>query len=144
MVSSAWQEAEQIVLDAIERGIKAAEQESAKIIAEAKQKAERIIGEAGGKGMAAEMHLSNMIRPGNWTEHSYEQIDDLFVRMRHYLAKITKSDPVAADELKGLVAQLEYWVDSLVVDSLKLKSLEGWLQRTTEMAKRLRAKLDRK
>ena len=59
------------------------------------------------------------------TEDSYEQIDDLFVQIRLRLAQVRQSDPATADELKGLFTQLEDWVESLVIDSLKLKSLEN-------------------
>ncbi len=59
------------------------------------------------------------------TEDSYEQIDDLFVQIRLRLAQVRQSDPATADELKGLFTQLEDWVESLVINSLKLKSLES-------------------
>ena len=58
------------------------------------------------------------------TEHSYEQIDELFTQLRLRLAVVRQSDPETAEELKGLLTQLEDWVESLVIDSLKLKSLE--------------------
>ena len=59
------------------------------------------------------------------TEDSSEQIDDLFVQIRLRLAQVRQSDPATADELKGLFTQLEDWVESLVINSLKLKSLES-------------------
>ena len=77
------------------------------------------------------------------TEESYEQLDDLFKEIKLGLAKVRQSDPETVDDLKSLVAQLEMWVESLVADSLKLKSLEGLLKKTTELAKRLRKGLDR-
>ncbi len=58
-------------------------------------------------------------------ENSYEQVDNLFVQIRLRLGQVRQSDPATADELKGLVSQLELWVDSLVIDSLKLRSLQG-------------------
>ena len=78
------------------------------------------------------------------TEDSYEQLDDLFKEIRLYLASVRKSDPETGNKLKGLLRQLEIWVESLVIDSLKLKSLEGELQRRRELAKTLRESLDRK
>ena len=76
------------------------------------------------------------------TENSSEQIDDLFVQIRLCLARVRQSDPATADELKGLLTQLEDMVESLVVDSLKLRSLESWPERGTEKSRRKR--LDRK
>jgi len=144
IVSVAWREAEGIIADSQKRGNKATIKESAKIIAEAKQKAEKITREARANEEAAYHHLSNMIKSGSVVENSYEQIDDLFLQAKRQLAKITKADPATADEMKQIVNQLEYHVESLVVDSLKLKSLESWLRRTTQLARRLRVKLDRK
>ena len=118
-------------------------QEAARIIAEAKEKAKHTTGEAGVRDIAACRRLSDLAKSGKLTGHSYEQIDDLFVQTRRCLAKIAQSDQTTIDELTNLVVQLEYWVESLVVESLKLKSLERWLQGTTELAKRLRAELDR-
>ena len=59
------------------------------------------------------------------TENYYDQIDDLFAQIRLRLGQVRQSDPATAEELKGLLIQLEDWVESLVVDSLKLKSLES-------------------
>ena len=54
-----------------------------------------------------------------------KSIDDLFAKIRLQLLQVRKSDPATAEELKSLITQLEDWVESLVVDSLKLKSLES-------------------
>ncbi len=62
---------------------------------------------------------------GNMAEKSYEDLDDLFAKLRLGVGKVRQSDPMAAEELKSLLTQLEYWVESLVVDSLKLKGLES-------------------
>ncbi len=78
------------------------------------------------------------------TDSSYDQIDDLFKEIRLSLLLVRKSDPATAERLKVLFGQLELWVESLVVDSLKLKSLDSRLQRTAELAKKLRERLDRK
>ena len=118
-------------------------QEAARIIAEAKEKAKHVTGEAGVRYIAVCRRLSDLAKSGKLTEHSYEQIDDLFVQTRRCLAKIAQGDQTTIGELTNLVFQLEYWVESMVVDSLKLKDLERWLQGTTELAKRLRAELDR-
>lgn len=59
------------------------------------------------------------------TDKSYDEIDTLLAKMRLSLGKVRQTDPATAEELKGLLRQLEDWVESLVVDSLKLKSLES-------------------
>jgi len=58
------------------------------------------------------------------TKDSSEQIDELFVRIRLQLLQIRQSDPDIVEELKSLLTQLEDSVESLVIDSLRLKSLE--------------------
>jgi len=58
------------------------------------------------------------------TENAYEPIDELFAQIRLKLLKVRESDPATVEELKSLITQLEVWVESLVRDSLKLKSLE--------------------
>jgi len=73
---------------------------------------------------------------GNMVEKSYEDLDDLLAKFRLSLAKVRQSDPAIADELKSLVAQLEFWIESLVVDSLKLKSLESAKQKTKASTRR--------
>ena len=78
------------------------------------------------------------------TENSYEQIDDLFVQIRLRLGRVRQSDPATADELKGLLTQLEDWVESLVIDSLKLKSLESQPKRATKPQNTRRKKQDKK
>ena len=60
------------------------------------------------------------------------------------MALVRNSDPATGNKLKGLVRQLELWVDSLVVDSLKLKNLEAEAQRRRELVKGLVEKLDNK
>ena len=78
------------------------------------------------------------------TENPYEQIDDLFVQIRLRLGRVRQSDPVTADELKGLLTQLEDWVESLVIDSLKLKSLESRSKRATKSQNTGRKRQDKK
>jgi len=58
------------------------------------------------------------------TQDSSEQIDELFVSIRLQLLEIRQSDPEIVEELKSLLTQLEDSVESLVIDSLRLKSLE--------------------
>ena len=77
------------------------------------------------------------------THDSYEPLDDLFKNIRLALVKVMESDPTTAEDLKNLVAQLELWVDSLVADSLKLKRLHSLLQKTAELAEKLREKLEK-
>jgi len=55
-------------------------------------------------------------------EKSYDELDDLLAQIRLCLMRVRQSDPATAEELKELVRQLELWIDSLVVDSLKSKS----------------------
>ena len=72
------------------------------------------------------------------TKNSYDELDDLFTQIRLRLALLRQGDAATADELKGLVTQLEDWVESLVVDSLKLKTLESRPKRTTRPQNRHR------
>jgi hypothetical protein len=65
------------------------------------------------------------------TEHTYEQIDSLFTQLRLRLLEIRQSDPQAVEELKSLVSQLEDYMEQLVIDSLRLKSLESKTPRVT-------------
>lgn len=130
------QEASQIVAQAYE--------EAARIVADAEEKAKNITGQTGDRGLATLRHLSDLVKSGSLTDSSYEQIDNLFVQIRHQLAKEAEVNPAKAEELGSLIIQLEYWVESLVVDALKLKSIERWLQGTTELARKLRAELDKK
>lgn len=73
-----------------------------------------------------------MIKWGDMTEHSHEHIDELFANIRLRLLEIRQSDPAIVEEMKSLVAQLEDYVESLVIDSLKLKSLEGRPAKTAQ------------
>ena len=59
------------------------------------------------------------------TENSYDQVDDLFAKVRLCLVEIRKSNPDVADDLRNLITQLEDCVEMLIVDSLKLRNLEG-------------------
>jgi len=83
-------------------------------------------------------HLTDVVKWGSMTENSSEQIDDLFVQIRLRLLRVKQSDPATADELKGLLTQLEDMVESLVVDSLKLRSLESRPERGTGKSHRKR------
>ena len=78
------------------------------------------------------------------TKQSYEQLDDLFNDIRLCLVSVRKSDPETGNKLKGLVRQLEMWVDSLVVDSLKLKGLEAEAEKRRKLVKGLMETLDNK
>ena len=64
-------------------------------------------------------------------EHPYEQIDSLFRQLRLRLLDIRQSDPQAVEELKSLVSQLEDYMEQLVIDSLRLRSLESKKQKVT-------------
>jgi hypothetical protein len=130
----AEQDASKIVAQAYE--------EAARIIDEAKLKAEHTLAEAGKRDTGAYRQLGELLKSRDMNVASYEQVDDLFVRIRRQLGELTENDQTTAGELKDLVNQLEYWVEALVIDSVKLKSVRHWLQGTTELAKKLRAQLD--
>ena len=57
-------------------------------------------------------------------EDASDAIDDLFAKIGLKLLKLRESDPEATDELKSLLTQLHDWIEKLVVDSIKLESLE--------------------
>jgi cell division septum initiation protein DivIVA len=63
-------------------------QEAARIIDEAKAQVKHITSQAGEWGITADRRLSDLVKSGILTKHSYEQIDDLFVHIRHCLADI--------------------------------------------------------
>ena len=69
-------------------------------------------------------------------EQPYEPIDDLFRQIRLQLLQVRESDPATAEELKSLLTQLEDWVEKLVIDSLKLRSLKSTPKKTRQSAKR--------
>ena len=77
-----------------------------------------------------------MVKWENMTDDSYEQIDALFAQIRLRLLEIRQSDPAIAEELKSLLLQLEDYTESLVIDSLKLKSLEGKSGKAAAQSKR--------
>ena len=78
------------------------------------------------------------------TEHPYEEIDNLFAQVRLRLLEIRQSDPQAVEELKSLVSQLEDYMEQLVIDSLRLRSLEGRAERATQPKKRTSGKTGQK
>ncbi|MFC1894117.1 hypothetical protein ACFLYR_08945 [Chloroflexota bacterium] len=76
------------------------------------------------------------------TEKSYETLDDLFKEIRLTILKVRKNDPENGDKLNGLIRQLELWMDSLVVDSIKLNTLESAARRRGELVKGLIERLE--
>ena len=94
--------------------------------------------------VTSDRQLTDMVKWVGMTEHSYEQVDDLFAQIRLRLGLVRQSDPATADELKGLLTQLEDWVESLVIDSLKLKSLESQSKRATKSQNTGRKRQDKK
>jgi hypothetical protein len=56
---------------------------------------------------------------------SYEELDELLAQIRLLLLRVRQSDPATGDELKSRFSQLEFWLESLIVESLKLKELES-------------------
>ena len=117
-------------------------EEAGRIISGAKQKAKHITDNSGEREKIPYIDLNNLVKSDHITENTYKQIDDLFLQIRQRLGQTTKGDQLIVDDLNNLVLQLEYWVESLVIESMKLKSLERWLKGTKELAQSLRAKLD--
>ncbi len=77
-------------------------------------------------------------------EKSFDDLDELLTQIRLCLAKVRQVDPAVGDELKGLFRQLEDWVESLVVDSLKLSSAKDTTKRTgSAPAKKKKSATDR-
>jgi hypothetical protein len=66
---------------------------------------------------------------------SYEELDELLAQIRLLLLKMRQSDPTTADELKSRFSQLEIWIESLIVASLKLKG-PGSAKQKTEVQRR--------
>jgi hypothetical protein len=66
---------------------------------------------------------------------SYEELDELLAQIRLLLLKVRQSDPATADELKSMFNQLEIWIESLIVESLKLKG-PGNAKKTAEVQRR--------
>jgi hypothetical protein len=56
---------------------------------------------------------------------SYEELDELLAQIRLLLLRVRQSDPAMGEELKSRFSQLEFWLESLIVESLKLKELES-------------------
>jgi len=117
-------------------------EEASRIINNAKQNAEHIAAKISSQNIESYAQLKKLLKSGHITENSYRQIDDLFVQIRNTTEQIIKADPVIGAELKDLIMQLEYWMESLAIESMKLTSLERWLEGTMELAKELRDKLD--
>jgi hypothetical protein len=53
-----------------------------------------------------------------------DAIDELLADIRLKLVKLREIDPETTEELKSLILQLESFVEKLVLDSLRLQSLE--------------------
>jgi hypothetical protein len=75
-------------------------------------------------------------------QSSYDEIDELLVKISLSILKLKQSDPSTADELKSLINQLELWIESLVIDAHRLRRLESLLLHTRKMAKKLLGDLD--
>ncbi len=70
------------------------------------------------------------------TDDTHEQIDNLFAQVRLHLLELRQGDPETVSELKSLISQLEDYVERLVIDSLRLKSLEARARRVTKTIKK--------
>lgn len=75
-------------------------------------------------------------------QSSYDEIDELLVKISLSILKLRQSDPSTADELKSLINQLELWIESLVIAAHRLRRLESLLLYTRKMAKKLLGDLD--
>ena len=73
---------------------------------------------------------------GNVKESASGAIDDLFAQIRLNLLKLRDSDPVATEDIKNLLTQLEDWVEKLVIDSLKLESASKSPKKTAQPKKK--------
>lgn len=69
-------------------------------------------------------------------EQPSDAIDDLFRQIRLRLLEMRESDPTNAEEMKSLLTQLEDWVEKLVIDSLRLQSLESGKKKTTQSGRK--------
>jgi len=130
----AEQEASQIIAQAYK--------EASKIITEAKRKVNDTVIDVNMENTTTYGRLSQLLKSSKLSRDSYDCIDNLFVQIRYHLTKLPGTRHTTTDELGELINQLDYWVESLVSDSLRLASLSQWLQRTTDIAKELRQKLD--
>jgi phosphoribosylamine-glycine ligase len=74
------------------------------------------------------------------TDNAHEQIDDLFAQVRLCLLELRQGDPETVTKLKSLLSQLEDCVEQLVIDSLRLKSLEAKAKRAPQTRKKPRGK----
>ena len=77
-------------------------------------------------------------------QSSYDEIDELLVKISLSILRLRQSDPSTAEELKSLINQLELWIESLVIDAHRLRRLESMLLYTKEWTKRLLEDLDSK
>ena len=128
------------------------EEDASYIVAEAYKEANRIIEEARKKaadintgvnntGQVKGMYAGILERADNAGE-VYEQLDEIFMQIRLQLQTAGIENRLVVERLLELINQLEYHVDTLVVDSLKLRNVRNWLKDTTDLARRLRARLD--
>ena len=72
-----------------------------------------------------------VVKLGKMAENSYDQLDDLFAQFRLHLLEIRQCNPETVESMKAILSQLEDCVERLVIDSIKLKSLEEKSEKTT-------------
>jgi cell division septum initiation protein DivIVA len=135
-------EFQRIAGDEADRIVAEAYKEAARIMEEAKQRAKYISGETDNDDTGVSLP-ADALGTLEDTREIYEQVDDLFVQIRQQLGELNNQNRMVTDQLLDRVNRLEYYVDTLVVDSLKLRNVRHWLQGTTTLARRLRARLDR-
>lgn len=85
-----------------------------------------------------------MIELDGTIENHYEEVDELFIEIKHNLAKMAQSDSAVAEDIYVLVRQLEDWIEPLIIDSIKLKTLENKLKDILELVRRVEITADKK
>ena len=65
----------------------------------------------------------------------HKDIDDLFAKIRLKLLDIRETDPETVQELKSLLTQLEDWVESLRMDSIRLSEIRDSSRRKKQHKK---------
>ena len=78
-----------------------------------------------------------MLELDNMTEYPPEEIVDLFIQIRHHLVGISQNDPETTKEIYRLVYRLEDWIDLLIIDSIKLRTLEKKLKDMFDLVRRI-------
>ena len=84
--------------------------------------------------------MVNMLEWESMTENYREGIDELFTEIRLRLLEIRQSDPLVVEDLKATLCQLEDYVESLIIDWLRLKGIKDRLREAAPAQKAPREK----